>query len=157
MCCFFFCCFFLSVWCKELVGHSKRFYTCCSLLKEKQNTKTTKQRKTDDTVIHFPFFRYFVISELLESKKFQLSAFPPNFILSFFFYISEAIKQSPNTFGKNRNAALSNQVLLFWRPEARALLHAVQVTLFFFSGFVGRMHLKPPSKLSRFSALIISL
>lgn len=142
---------------KSLLVTPKDFILVALCLKKKKNTKTTKQRKTDDTVIHFPFFRYFVISELLESKKFQLSAFPPNFILSFFFYISEAIKQSPNTFGKNRNAALSNQVLLFWRPEARALLHAVQVTFFFFSGFVGRIHLKPPSKLSRFSALIISL
>lgn len=117
---------------KSLLVTPKDFILVALCLKKKKNTKTTKQRKTDDTVIHFPFFRYFVISKLLESKKFQLSAFPPNFILSFFFYISEAIKQSPNTFGKNRNAALSNQVLLFWRPEARALLHAVQVTLFFF-------------------------
>lgn len=69
---------------KSLLVTPKDFILVALCLKKK-NTKTTKQRKTDDTVIHFPFFRYFVISELLESKKFQLSAFPPNFILSFFF------------------------------------------------------------------------
>lgn len=69
---------------KSLLVTPKDFILVALCLKKKK-TKTTKQRKTDDTVIHFPFFRYFVISELLESKKFQLSAFPPNFILSFFF------------------------------------------------------------------------
>lgn len=139
---------------KSLLLTLKDFILVALCLKAK-HTKTTKQTKTVDTVNNFPFFRYFVISELLENKKFNCLPFPPNFILSFFFLNSEAIKQSPNTFGKNRNPPLSNQVLLFWRPEARALLHAVQVT--FFSGFAGRMHLKPSSKLSKCSALIISL
>lgn len=71
---------------KSLLVTPKDFILVALCLKKKKNTKTTKQRKTDDTVIHFPFFRYFVISELLESKKFQLSAFPPNFILSFFLH-----------------------------------------------------------------------